>query len=347
MKQRNKKKSMCMAMLILIISSGFSLATSMPFTDISDVDEKDSIIALYEKGYIKGVGNELFAPSESITVAQEIQLIVNILELNLDNIRFIKEPKATDFFTEAENDAWYSDAMIIAGVRGLEFPRDINPNQVLSNEEFTYYLMKSIENHFSFPMVNIIPIEISDEGVINVSYSGAIQRALLYQFVSLDGGGAFNPKDPISRAKAAEQIKLTLDYALDRQMMIEDNMKFEGSLSKSEIDNGLKLHFEMQNKTSEDLDLMFSSGKKYDYFIYDENNLLVYKWSNDKLFTMALVFKTLPKEEFLSFDEIWNYVDNDGNPVEVGEYHIVFETAFNYNGNLLTLQDEIFINYKK
>lgn len=347
MKQRNKKTSMCMAMLILIISSGLSMATNMPFTDISDVDEKEAIIALYEKGYIKGVGNDLYAPNESMTVAQEIQLIVNILELNLDNIRFIKAPKATDRFTKADNDAWYSDALIIAGVRGLEFPNDIDPNKILSKEEFTYYLMRSIENHFSFPMIKINPVDISDQTDINVSYSGAIQRALLYEFVSLDESGAFNPKEPMSRAKAAEQVKLALDYAIERQMMIEDNMKFEGRLSKSEIDNGLKLHFEMENKTRKDLDLSFSSGKKYDYFIYDENDLLVYKWSNDKLFTMAVVFKTLPKEEFFSFDEIWNYVDNDGNPVEEGEYHIVFETAFNYNGNPLTLQDEIFINYKK
>jgi len=58
----------------------------------------------------------------------------------------------------------------------------------------------------------MIPIDVADENQITVLYSGAIQRALLYGLVKLDTDNRFNPKEEISRAEAAAQVYLALEY---------------------------------------------------------------------------------------------------------------------------------------
>jgi hypothetical protein len=81
-------------------------------------------------------------------------MIVNAAGLNLNTIRFAKEPKATDYFANANNSAWYAQALIIAGVHGLDLPADLQPGQKLTREEFTHQLIDAIELSGQLPMVS-------------------------------------------------------------------------------------------------------------------------------------------------------------------------------------------------
>jgi len=200
----------------------FATAIATPFTDLENIAAKDKILSLMEKGYVKGVSDGIFAPDKTITAAESIQLIVNAFDLNLDTVRFIKEPKATDYFENADNDAWYANTLIIAAVKGLELQRDLNPNQEWTREEFTYNLIKATEQHGNLPMIKIIPQEIADENELTVDYNGAIQRSLVYEITKLDEEGKFNPKEKISRAEATEQIYNALEYIKAHQMPVEN-----------------------------------------------------------------------------------------------------------------------------
>ncbi|MBB6217853.1 hypothetical protein HNQ80_003989 [Anaerosolibacter carboniphilus] len=209
---KSKMISLGSAAVITLTLAGHSFAAAIPFTDLGDINAKEKILVLQEKGYVKGVADGLFAPNSVITAAEGIQLIVNALELNLDTVRFIKEPKATDYYTKANDDAWYAGALIIAAVNGLEFPNDLDPSQEWTREEFTYHLIKAVEAHSNLPMIKIIPADITDGDQITMDYSGAIQRALIYGVVQLDAEGKFNPRAKISREEAAGQIYNVLEY---------------------------------------------------------------------------------------------------------------------------------------
>jgi hypothetical protein len=187
-------------------------ADVMPFTDITNIGAKDKIIALQDKGYVKGIGNGLFAPDKMITAAESIQLIVNTFKLNIDNIRFIKAPYATDYYVKADNDAWYASTLIIAAMNNIGLPKDLDPNQKWTREEFTYQLIKATEQYGNLPLIKLNPVIITDQDKLTVDYSGAIQRALVYGITKLDAEGKFNPKAEVSRAEAAEQIYNALEY---------------------------------------------------------------------------------------------------------------------------------------
>ncbi|MDF2985088.1 MAG: S-layer y protein [Eubacterium sp.] len=198
---------------ILSLTLAFNaVAASVPFTDISDIASKDKIISLQERGYVSGTGNNRFSPASRINTAQTIQLLVKAFDLNLQLVRFAKEPKATDYFTKAHNDAWYANALITASVNGVEIDKEIDMSKDWTREEFTNILISTMEKHFNLPMLKIKPVDIKDTDQINVEFSGAIQRALIYGVVKLDEEGNFYPKDKLTRAEAAEQIYNALEY---------------------------------------------------------------------------------------------------------------------------------------
>ncbi len=209
---KNKLLALVSAAAIAFSITANSFALGTAFKDIDNVSSKEKIIALQNKGVVHGTADGVFSPDSKVTAAQSIQLLVRAFDLNLDTVRFIKEPKATDYFSKANDNAWYAEALIIGSVRGLEFPGDMDPEHVMTREEYTYYLINAAENYGQLPNIKLVPTEIADGDKITADYSGAIQRALKYGVTSLDKEDNFNPKDLLSRAEAAEMLYNTLEY---------------------------------------------------------------------------------------------------------------------------------------
>ncbi|MCX7747440.1 MAG: S-layer homology domain-containing protein [Clostridia bacterium] len=212
MKMKNKFAALSTAAILTLSIAGNVFATGISFKDLDHASAKDKITALQNKGVIRGTADGIFSPDGKVTAAQSIQLFVRAFNLNLDTIRFIKEPKATDYFKKAKDNAWYAQALIISAVRGLDFPADIDPNRTLTREEYTYHLVKATENYGQLPMIKLVPVEIADQDQMTIEYSGAIQRALKYGIVKLDADGKFSPKGELSRAESAEQLYNALEY---------------------------------------------------------------------------------------------------------------------------------------
>ncbi|MFP3389296.1 S-layer homology domain-containing protein [Brevibacillus sp. SIMBA_040] len=189
-----------------------SFAQTTPFTDLANVAAKDKILALQQMGTIQGVEDHHFMPDATVTAAQGIQLIVKALDLNLDTIRFIKEPKATDYFSKADNNGWYANALIIAANNSFELPADLDPNQVWTKEQFIHQLMLAMERHGNLPMIKIVPVEFGDADQLTVQYQGTIQRSLVLGITALDTDKLLHPKDAITRKEAAEIIYNAVEY---------------------------------------------------------------------------------------------------------------------------------------
>lgn len=219
---KRKMISVCLTAVLLFALTVQCFAATTPFTDLDKINAKEHILALQEKGYVSGVAEGLFAPGKSVTAAQGLRFIVKALDLNLGAIRFIKEPKATDYFTKADDNAWYANTLIIAAVSGLGLPKDMDPNKYWTREEFTYQLVHAMELHENLPMIKLVPVVITDESQMQSSYSGAIQRAISYDIVELDAKGNFSPKTRITRAEAAEEIYKAIAYISSGPVQIID-----------------------------------------------------------------------------------------------------------------------------
>ncbi len=76
------------------------------------------------------------------------------------------------------------------------------------------------------------------------------------------------------------------------------------------------------NNSDEDVDLTFSSGQKFEIVVRNSAGNEVYRYSEGKMFTMALEMLKLKAGENLTFQDQWDYTQ-DGKRVEAGEYKVV------------------------
>jgi hypothetical protein len=80
-------------LVITLMTGGSALA----FNDINDTVGKEDIMALKDKGIIKGITDTKFAPNGKLSYAQGITLITKGLDININAMDFFKEPKASDY----------------------------------------------------------------------------------------------------------------------------------------------------------------------------------------------------------------------------------------------------------
>ncbi|RCW69717.1 BsuPI-related putative proteinase inhibitor [Saliterribacillus persicus] len=87
-----------------------------------------------------------------------------------------------------------------------------------------------------------------------------------------------------------------------------ENMIME---SNTNVNNGVvTFNFSLANENNEEINLLFSSGKQFDIIVTNEENETVYHYAEGKMFTEALVEKSLAKGEKLTWQEEWEESKN-------------------------------------
>ena len=142
-------------------------------------------------------------------------------------------------------------------------------------------------------------------------------------------------------------IKLDAEKQVDvTDMDVRQNI--DVTLNTRMVNRKLEMDFALWNNTTNDITLHFGSGLQYDVIITNENNQEVYRWSDGRDFTMALVDKVLEDGTKWSFNDVWNLKDKNGTMVAPGEYKVkVVFVAYDYtnpSGIKVNLEAEKLIN---
>lgn len=218
--------------LVCLLAMG---STAFAFQDIAGEPGKAAINELKKRGIMNGIAKERFGPKEKIDFAQGITSIVRGMGLNIDGIRFIKEPKASDFFTKVPDQAWYAESFIIAQLNGLDLPRDVQPKQQMTREQFAHYLFQGLSATGDYAFIELY-VMLNDESKVNPNYMNSIQRLLVSNIAELDKHGNFNPNRKITRAEAAVMLYKAIQF-------VEEQAK-----TPQPIDDDVELTTENVNK---------------------------------------------------------------------------------------------------
>lgn len=217
-------------LLLLAAVLAFALAFGGPVSAYQDLDRvpgSDKIEELRSMGIMDGIGKGRFGPNQKLSYDQGITAIVRGMGLNIDHLKFIKEPKASDYFTRVPDNAWYAKSFVIAHLNGLDLPKDINPKQHMTREEFAHYLFQGLIRTGDYAFIELFVI-INDEEQINPYYMESIQKLLVSKIAELDGKGNFYPKRQITRAEAAIMLYNAVRFIKDMQEMpnppVEDDV---------------------------------------------------------------------------------------------------------------------------
>lgn len=152
-----------------------------------------------------------YKSTHKITSASAISQIVKTVGLNLDHVRFVKQPKASDTFKKVKDNAWYAQAFVIANYYGLDIPKDINPSAKVSREQFSHWLYKAITAKGNYYWTMML-YDIKDSKDINSAYMNSIQSLLNAGIAQLDKNKNFRPSDSITHGEAADMLERTAKF---------------------------------------------------------------------------------------------------------------------------------------
>lgn len=202
-----KKKIVGIVMSLVML---FSLAPAMyAFSDVKDSRGAEHIHKLKDRGIVSGDKSDKFSPKRKLTNAEAVNLLVKAFDLNLDHVKFMKAPKASDYYPKMKNNKWYSDLFVIGYHHEIIFDKDVNPNNTISREQFASLLMAQVDRKGDYPLI-MMYLEYKDANKVNEAYSNDIQKLLLTKIGALSKDDYFYPTQSITREDAA----IWLDKAL-------------------------------------------------------------------------------------------------------------------------------------
>lgn len=195
--------------LIVILTLIFG-GTVFAFSDIAGDPAETEIKALKELGIVSGTNGGKFEPQARLTYASGVHLIVKAFDLNIDSLRFIKEPLASDYFSDIPNNAWYSQSFLIAYLNGMPIAKDVDSKQFMTKEEFANLLYEAMITQGDFAFIEIW-MDIKDGEAINPDYMTGIQRLVISDIVELDDG-YFYPDQEITRSEATKMLYKAIQF---------------------------------------------------------------------------------------------------------------------------------------
>jgi len=162
------------------------------------------------------IGGSAYAKSKStgITAGEAVSQIVKGLGLNIDNIRFIKEPKASDYYTKVKDDSAYAGDFIIAQYNGLDVPKNVDPQAKVTREQFAKWLYGALSHKGEFSWIELY-VNVADAKAVSSGHMDGIQKLLIAKIATLDGKQRFHPKNPVSRTEASALIARTVKFIAD------------------------------------------------------------------------------------------------------------------------------------
>lgn len=209
------KKLVCYLILavFLLLPTGTASAElfSGTFVDTRGHWAESEIEIACKQGLMEGAGvNEsgirIFSPEQTADRFQLATVLERAFDLDYGNMRFIKQPKASDYYYDLEEEAWYSEAVLICAINHIFAPMD----RFEGEKELTRIeAARSIYNAFqskgiTVPTIMMMPLY-DDTGALSQDETNAMV------FVSNTGimkgnDNHFRPYDAIKRAELARVL---------------------------------------------------------------------------------------------------------------------------------------------
>jgi len=196
----------------------------------------------------------------------------------------------------------------------------------ITREAVVYELVKIWAEKTGQDLNDIAVIQMliySDTAEINSKYNHAVTLAYMKNIAKGKGSGIFDPRADVTYGELAALVYNT-DKAIkeelnsDTQQISEERFETKGSCKL--INDKVLFEFELVNRYNEPKELMFGSGQQFELTIIDEKGEEVYRYSDGKFFTLALVMKTIDPGESLKWQDEWDMTNKNGEKLTSGKY---------------------------
>jgi predicted secreted protein len=208
-----KKILLLLIMTIMMAVPAGASAKLSPgdFIDIHNHWAEQDIQTVSSLGFMNGTGRtdqgfRVFSPEGTVSRAQLSTVLQRSFQLDYGEIRFVKQPLASDYFRDIENEAWYANGLVMCAINNIfETTGDFFPERSVSRIEIARSIYRSFNaKGISVPMIMMMPIY-EDTDYLSQEDTNAMI------FVSNTGimngdNNCFRPEQNMTRAELAKVI---------------------------------------------------------------------------------------------------------------------------------------------
>jgi len=95
-----------------------------------------------------------------------------------------------------------------------------------------------------------------------------------------------------------------------------------GALVRFHDGEPVPISFQVENCGTEPVRFTYASSQRYEIVVEDDDGNEVWRWSRDKLFTQAITEEEFESFTSVTYFELWDKRDNEGNPAPSGRYTV-------------------------
>jgi len=310
----------CMSMLLTTVPLT-ACAQSDTGSAYSDISGKWYTNAVTEYGYteIFSDGSNKFNANNEITRIEFARLLHRALDIN---INYFTAPNVKDCFDDMKTtDVGVSDLIDLTTIGIVERGGGFNPDKPIARDEMTHWVLNALKfkTNGNYPIPMVKPVLFNDDGEISDTYRGEVYSSVVLNLVSGRGNNMLFPKDGATRAEAVTIVSnlmtLVESYKPDVNVTVSAQLAGDGSLT---------MLLTIRNSTDKTVIINHTSGRKYDYRLFDAAGNNIYTWSADKMFN-TLINETViePGKVIVFSDTLASGVYNAINPVDSLKAYIV------------------------
>ncbi len=199
-----------------------------------------------------------------------------------------------------------------------------NASNSMTREAIVYELTKiwaekTSKDLDAMPIIKMLIY--SDTEDIDVEYIHGVYVAYMHDIAKGRGEGIFDPKENVTYGELAVLINNTIN-AIEKELTPPSIAagKYETKGNYEIKDGKVIFNFELMSHYAKTTELMFGSGQQFELTITNEAGEEVYRFSDGKFFTMALIYKTLMPGEILKWQDEWDMTNKDGEKLTAGNY---------------------------
>jgi len=175
----------------------------------------------------------------------------------------------------------------------------------------------------SIPVIKMLIY--SDTDRIDAKYNQGITVAYMRDIAKGKGSGLFDPKADVTYGEFAALLYNTVKAVEDELNPIDESgveSKFETRGNYEIKDDKVGFDFKLVNLHAASKRLMFGSGQQFEITITDEEGQEVYRYSDGKFFTLALIYKNIKPGEAIKWQDEWDMTNKEGKKLTSGEYEV-------------------------
>ncbi|MDC3418520.1 S-layer homology domain-containing protein [Aquibacillus salsiterrae] len=200
----------------VIVLQFFFIGTVFAFSDIDQSPYAKEITQLEEKGIVHGVDGVNYMPNKDLTYAEGVQITKAAFDLNLAHFTFIKAPVPSDYFTNIQDDKWYSEAFIVSYLNDITIPKDVKAHDKMTRQQFAHMLFQAFNQTGDYMFIEKWNT-LEDENEIDSDKMDSIQKLINANVISVKDG-AFHPNQVLKRDEAAAWVAKTLQLAVPTEI---------------------------------------------------------------------------------------------------------------------------------